>query len=101
MVGGSESEDSDESASSDDERAARLGCTKRTRSARARRFLCLALGQQAAVKGAAAISATIAKPCEVCFKMDNVGFGSVVAERFRVWPTTRLSLQGLQITFSF
>ena len=28
MVGGSESEDSDESASSDDERAARLGCTK-------------------------------------------------------------------------
>jgi hypothetical protein len=45
----------------------------------------LALGQQAAVKGAAAISATIAKPCEVCFKMDNVGFGSVVAERFRVW----------------
>jgi len=47
VVGGSESEDSDESASSDDERAARLGCTKRTRSARARRFLCLALGQQA------------------------------------------------------
>ena len=51
MVGGSESEDSDESASSDDERAARLGCTKRTRSARARRYtVCLALGQQAAVK---------------------------------------------------
>ena len=52
-VVGSESEDSDESASSDDERAARLG-----RTGRPRPTLCLALGQQAAVEGAAATAGT-------------------------------------------
>jgi hypothetical protein len=71
-VVGSESEDSDESASSDDERAARLG-----RTGRPRPTLCLALGQQAAVEGAAATAGTPPAPL-----LNPHGHGLSMALRF-------------------